>query len=87
LALVSHIVKCIKSDKKLLKINLGFNWGDLGLVRMGIRTSPLFHSLLFSLILKINLGFNWGDLGLVRMGIRTSPLSHLRRTQYDKFGF
>ncbi|CAA6829061.1 MAG: Unknown protein, partial [uncultured Aureispira sp.] len=26
------------------KINLGFNWGDLGLVRMGIRTSPLFFT-------------------------------------------
>jgi hypothetical protein len=41
---------------------------------MGIHTSPIFHSLLFSLISKINLGFNWGDLGLVRMGIRTSPI-------------
>jgi hypothetical protein len=52
------------------KINLGFNWGDLGLVRMGIRTSPSFTT---EKINKINLGFNWGDLGLVRMGIRTSP--------------
>ena len=24
----------------LSKINLGFNWGDLGLMRMGIRISP-----------------------------------------------
>jgi hypothetical protein len=46
----------------MLKINLGFNWGDLGLVRMGIRTSPIFHHRKHH---KDNLGFNWGDLGLV----------------------
>jgi hypothetical protein len=51
-----------EASSKKLELNLGFNWGDSGLVCMGIHTSPYFNLLKYQL--TINLGFNGVIQGL-----------------------